>query len=52
MMALGGEELDERRASLLTCPGFSSAHLRKQRGKKRQLLTTSIGKKIRLIALL
>lgn len=52
MMALGGEELDERRASLSICPGFSSARPRKQRGKKTPLLTTSSRKKrTRLITL-
>lgn len=38
-------ELDERRASLLIYPGFSSSRPRKQRGKKRPLLTTSSQKK-------
>jgi hypothetical protein len=45
MMALGGEELDERRASLSICPGFSSARPRKQRGRRRRCLRRQVGRK-------
>lgn len=40
MMVLGGEELEERRASLLLYPGFSLGRLQKQWEKKRPLPKT------------